>query len=502
MLRAVLVVAPLLLAGCVSGQPARPKPDHLVIMVFDQMRPDYIDRFDLKNFKRLRDSSRNYPEAYVGHLASQTIVSHLVIQTGLAPKDLPWQDDAMVDVDGVLGKPGAAYDADAFTRDEMWRFLERIPRGRFLPARIQDQLGPVFAIAQKGYAGRAFGGPHAATILTLARASGRCTPDGVNVPAYIFWNDRYSLECAEPYGTGLSTVYTLDGSRFVPGNDPVRQGGDVWVADAALEVMRREEWGALLLSFGGIDRMAHMLGEQDGPGLVSVASEYRLDDILRVADEQLGRMLDELEAQGLADRTMVVVTADHGGQRHDAYLGNNRFQSCCPYENTKEAVDPPYWLQHLNNVGRLKTAYADSIITLWLADQSPSNERALIAGLQDVSGVTEVYAKRKSGTGFHYEAVYSNLESQSPAFRSWAKRRSAELVGTMAGPSGPDLVALLADGYGFGRIGGHGGAQEKVQRIPMIIRVPGEFPSTRPQPLRLMDLAPAIAAVLGLQPVK
>ena len=72
----------------------------------------------------------------------------------------------------------------------------------------------------------------------------------------------------------------------------------------------------------------------------------------------------------------------------------------------------------------------------------------------------------------------------------------------MAGPSGPDLVALLADGYGFGRIGGHGGAQEKVQRIPMIIRVPGEFPSTRPQPLRLMDLAPEIASVLGLQPVK
>jgi hypothetical protein len=36
----------------------------------------------------------------------------------------------------------------------------------------------------------------------------------------------------------------------------------------------------------------------------------------------------------------------------------------------------------------------------------------------------------------------------------------------------------------------------------MIIRVPGEFPSTRPQPLRLMDLAPEIASVLGLQAVK
>jgi hypothetical protein len=50
----------------------RAAPDHLVFMVFDQMRPDYVDRFGLENFKRLRASSRHYPDAYVGHLASQT----------------------------------------------------------------------------------------------------------------------------------------------------------------------------------------------------------------------------------------------------------------------------------------------------------------------------------------------------------------------------------------------------------------------------------------------
>jgi len=64
--------------------------------------------------------------------------------------------------------------------------------------------------------------------------------------------------------------------------------------------MRRERWSGLLLTFGGIDRVAHMLGEQDGRGLVSVPSEYRLADVLRVADEQLGRILTELDAKGLA----------------------------------------------------------------------------------------------------------------------------------------------------------------------------------------------------------
>jgi len=78
----------------------RAAPDHLVFMVFDQMRPDYVDRFGLENFKRLRASSRHYPDAYVGHLASQTVVAHLVMPTGLPPRALPWVDEASVDEAG------------------------------------------------------------------------------------------------------------------------------------------------------------------------------------------------------------------------------------------------------------------------------------------------------------------------------------------------------------------------------------------------------------------
>ena len=75
-----------MLPACARTEPAaRTKTDHVLMMVFDQMRPDYIDRFNLEHFKRLRASARNYPDAYVGHLASQTVVSHLVIPTGLPP---------------------------------------------------------------------------------------------------------------------------------------------------------------------------------------------------------------------------------------------------------------------------------------------------------------------------------------------------------------------------------------------------------------------------------
>ena len=488
-------------AACTASRPApTSRPDHLVVMVFDQMRPDYVDRFDLPNFKRLRETSRHYPEAYVGHLGSQTIVSHVVIPTGLRPGEMGWQDNVLVDVDGIIGAPDLAYDTDRLSREQMWRFFERIPRERYVSARIQDKLGPVFAVGEKDYAATVMGGPHASAIVTLKKAEGRCTPDGVNVPDYIRSNPRFELECAEPYGTGYKTIYSIDGSRYVPGADGARPGGDVWAADAALEIMRHERWAAMLLTFGGIDKVAHMLGEHDGRGLQSVPSDYRLADILRTADAQLGRILDELDTQKLTGRTMVVVTADHGGQRHDMYLGNGQDQYCCPIANGPDPVNPPYWLRHLNEVGKLRAAHVDSSINVWLADHSDANAVAVTRGLQDISGVTEVYAKRGERGRHRYEQVYSNLDAQSPAFRRWALLRSAELVNTMAGGSGPDLVALLADGFGFGRIGGHGGAQERVQRIPMIIRVPGEVPSTRTTAMRLMDVAPEVIRVMGLDP--
>lgn len=500
-------IALVIVAATSIGWAQRPlprrAPDHVLLMVFDQMRPDYIDRFGLANFKRLRATSRNYPDAYVGHLSSQTVVAHMVIPTGLRPGALPWMEDVLVDVDGALGSPGGAYRTGDLSEAQAWKLLDKIPREQFLPARIQDALGgKVFAVGEKDYAAQFLGGPHASAIVTLGRpdAKGRCKPVGANVPAYLAANPRFEVDCKETFGTGFSTIYTIDGSRYVPGTDAAHLGGDIWTADAAIEIMTRESWSGLFLTFGGIDKVAHTLGDHEGRGLESVPSEYRLPDMLRVADEQLGRILDEIQRRGLAERTVVVVTADHGGQKNEFYLGNGGSQTCCKFADGKDIKPPPYWLEHLNQIGKLRTAYAATSVTLWLADRSPENEQALTRGLKDVSGITEIYALRRAGDTYRYEQVFSAISRQPAPFQNWARRHSAELIGTMAGAAAPDLVGLLADGFGFGRIGDHGGAQELVQRIPMIIRVPGEAPSRRATGFRLMDVAPEISTILGLKP--
>src|SRR5262245_10108688 len=166
----------LLQSACVAQERPRAGLDHVMILVFDQMRPDYIDRFDLQNFKRLRASSRHYPEAYVGHLGSQTVVSHLVIPTGLLPKSLPWQDDTFWDEAGVLGKPGAAYETGGLTLEQFWTALERIPKEQFLATRIRNKFGRrVFSIGEKNYSTALLGTPAADVIVTLNPLSGQCT---------------------------------------------------------------------------------------------------------------------------------------------------------------------------------------------------------------------------------------------------------------------------------------------------------------------------------------
>jgi hypothetical protein len=479
--------------------PAAAPIERVMILVFDQMRPDYIDRFSLEHFKHLRAISRNYPDAYVGHMGAQTVVSHIVIPSGLQPKMLPWQDEAFLDRDGALGKPDTAYRTDELGRERLWGLLSGIPADQFLATRLRKKLGGgVYAAGEKDYAATLFG-THADAMVTLKKTAGRCEPDGANVPAYITSNSRFSLECSEPYGTNLSTIWALDGNHYVPGHDPAHLGGDVWTADVALEFMAHEQWSALFLTFGGIDKVGHMLGEQDGHGITSVPSAYHLVDVLHTADEQLGRLLAALEQRHLLDKTLFIVTADHGGQHDEVYMGNGRYQSCCPLEGSSVKADPPYWIEHLTALGGVKTAYVDTSVKLWLSDRSPATEQRLVRGLSDIPGMIEVYARR-SGDEATIARVFSRLDVQPTPFQNWAQRHNAELVQTMMSTTGPDLVGLLADGYGFGRVGDHGGAQEKVQRIPMIIYVPGQPPKTITTPMRLVDINAEVTSLAGLEP--
>src|SRR4051812_11340138 len=96
-----------LVAGATGGgatAAATPPPNRVVIVLFDQMLPQYADQFAMPNFRALRDSGTNFKKAYLGYMASETVIAHNVITSGLEPRHMGWTDEAYRDHGNVFGR--------------------------------------------------------------------------------------------------------------------------------------------------------------------------------------------------------------------------------------------------------------------------------------------------------------------------------------------------------------------------------------------------------------
>ena len=103
--RGLLLVVSSSCSSCWSPRARRSRPSakHVMIVVMDQMQPGYAKQYDMKNVLWLQQHGVNFPNAYVGDMASETVVSHNVMVSGLFPKHMGWSDEAFRDVDNVLG---------------------------------------------------------------------------------------------------------------------------------------------------------------------------------------------------------------------------------------------------------------------------------------------------------------------------------------------------------------------------------------------------------------
>ena len=72
---ALLVAATVVLGACAlafgsTGADGKPEtPKRVLIVLFDQMRPEYADQFGMTNFQKLRGEGTNFDKAYLGYMA-------------------------------------------------------------------------------------------------------------------------------------------------------------------------------------------------------------------------------------------------------------------------------------------------------------------------------------------------------------------------------------------------------------------------------------------------
>lgn len=515
--RTALIVLAMVVAAVACGKAQRggvvkekAAPTRVLVIVVDQLRTDLIDRGGMKNVARLRDRGASYPDAIVGHMSAKTVVSHAVIPRGVEPRRVGWSDDLFRDSRGILGSAGAIWVSGSLTLAQMQALMpEELPPSI---AKAFDAHPRRASVAVKGYAATAMAGAEdeADMVVTLSGKLGEndagpawkgwMKPVGEGCPAYVCGGvgTRFWVDGRPAHGTEKA-AYSLGGNKFVPGTDRAHLGGDVWTADAAIAILEREDWGALFVSFGGVDKVGHMFGadrDLDHPN----PSKIRIAEQLRTVDEQIGRLLAALEKRGVADETLVILTADHGG----TYVENHRARalpakagydwSWGVFANDDPTLDPQPDIARLVSVGGVQATSTDTALRVWTV---PGTDRAdaLVSHLKSMPGVVAVY--RLAAGGDHYQPVHEDFAKLGPAERAFQETNARALMATMASPASANLVALLDEKTGYGTIGDHGGTQSAVQRIPLILSGPGVKSGKHAGAARLMDVAPTVWRLAG-----
>jgi hypothetical protein len=541
------------------------QPTRVIILVLDQASPDTIKRYEMRNVQALTRDGVNFSNAVVGHMAAETVISHGVVTSGQLPRHLGWSNEVYRDVDGVLGTAGAYYITSSMSCNQ---FKALIEAGGY--KKLQDYLDDKFgetskfvSLAQKrtavctaGHTSSAAGdgtGTDPEDIILQSRGSSATSCDGQSgwrrpedannsAPAYFGLSQEcnrwWTWQAANAYGTGTISpgrIYNLDGNRFVPGFDQAHLGGDIWSTDAAITVIENDpNWRGMMVSLGGIDKLGHMWGPDDSvrgePG--SEQQMRHLPFIAQTADQQVGRLMDALEEQGLLDDTLVVVTADHAAQtgkrfhgRLDTFTVGTNINACDPTTPTSPSalrsdcnwyygaesgpladeayLDPSPAIRQLRDAltlpsgeTNLRFSYQDAHIAAWLNDTSTARKQEAAEAILDLPDVIASY--RLSDDGDDYILDGTNLPSSGPE-RSWFEQHGETLVDTMAAPYGPDVVALLRDNTTYGVIGDHGGHQRQVQRIPMVFSWPGLESTARSEQMRLVDVLPTILTTMDIE---
>ena len=505
------------------------RPTRVLIIILDQMRPDYVQRFRMDNVSSLMRGGVNFPRAILGHMAAETVITHNVITSGQFPKHMGWTNEVYRDVGNELnGGAGAYYVSSSFSCDQFGTLINAAGYPK-----LEDYLGTggtdgkFVSIGNKTTSSCGAGQPAVTAVDNdiIVRLGSNQTldcdangtteswrgPSGVNVPAYLATScGRFYVNTSKPYGTDVTSpawMYPADGARYITGDDPKHLGGDVWAADAAIEVMRNDQdWDGMLVSMPAIDKTAHMWGTDDtGPTGGADSFDFaHLPKAARIADRQVGKLLGELEAQGIEDETLVVLTTDHAGQTAKRFHGEDGLRRSDfnwyygkdadeTYLEPSPAIDG--FVTALN--GNVAFSYQDGHIAVWLHDRSPAKMTEAALALADLPDVIATYSRN----GDRYAERSRDLGGTTSSERSWFRNNAQRLINTMAAAdgNGPDVVGLLRDDTSYGVKGDHGGHQKAIQRIPIVFDWPGLRAGARPlTQIRSVDILPTILQLMGI----
>ena len=337
------------------------------------------------------------------------------------------------------------------------------------------------------------------------------------------WSDKHPVyeSFNGPSGTGIDDLFTpeIDSNAIEPDGTPY-PGGVSWTGDnAATRQYDSYKVQAIVNEIDGYDHSGtgpkvgvpaifgmnfqtvstaeKLLKSEDVIGGPILPGGYLpgtttpgplLSSALDYINAQLQRMDQEIQAQGIADRTAIILTAKHGQSPQD------------PNQLTRikdgpiiDAINAAWTAAH-PGAGNLIVAGTDD--DLW---QSYLSDRS-----QQAADFVKDYLWTHSATGVTYGGD-TRMLAHSGLATIYAGTAAADFFGVPSSdPRHPDVFGRVQVGVvytGGSKIAEHGGDNPGDRDVPLVVYAPGAVPRSGVHAwVETTQVAPTILRLLGLDP--
>lgn len=438
-----------------------------VIVVVDQMRPEYLDRSDLPDggFRRLRREGAVFTHARHLHVPTETAPGHAAISTGRSPA-----------VHGIVANDW--YDrttgSDTYCMaDAAFGLGPEHLRGPTLADALKasDPKARVFAVSGKDRGAIILGGRKADLALWFDRFKGEFTTSSYyKRPS---WLDAFNQALKKK---GLLPVRGARVPKELVASPAYDEALDLLVA----ELVARERVGRgagtdlLAVSYSGTDLVGHTYG-LEGPQMAAQLASL---------DKVLGRLLSRVD-KASGGSLALALSSDHGAipapeDPSGKALGVRRLQWERFGETLEKALQSRWpmpgarWI--LSN--QLPHLYLNLPAAERLGLEKPEFLRQAAKLLSGVDGLAGAYVPDAKGTPF--DAQFR---------RSYDPGRSGDLFLIMA-----ENILLGDDPPGTS----HGTPWDYDARVPLVFWGRGVPAARVDAPAATVDLAPTLGRLLGL----
>lgn len=525
-----LVVAVLLLGMGVSPALAAPRrtPKLVVILVVDQMRADYVEKFGqnwTSGLRRLMAEGAWFRQAAYPHMNLVTCVGHSTIATGSLPRthgivSNAWWDRekgataaCVADADQSLISYGAPAKGGTSTKNLM------VPT---LPDELRFQAGVaprIVTASMKDYTATMMAGRRADAVVWFSGTARAFATSSVFTSAPVpFVQSFVKAHPVEAY-FGKTWTKLLPESAYLYADDAIGevpwpkgtnrfphqlgQAGETpeasfyaaWeqspFSDEYLGLFAQEAVDVLKLGQGsGTDYLAVSFSALDLAGHDFGPRSHEVQDVLARLDRTVGSLLAHLDRRVGRQNYVLALTADHGvapviEQVAQSDLPGGRVSGAELVARVEKALEPSLGPgRKVSNLSYNSLYFAPGVFAKLQAD--PAAMRAALEAVESMPGVARVFRAD--------DLAHLFAELDDPIERAAA----ANFFPSRSG----DLIIALRPYYIFSAsaTGGasHGAGYPYDQNVPMFligqgIRAGQYFSASGP-----MDIAPTLAFLCGI----